>query len=490
VESLIDNRTWMVVGRDQVPKGSNILNLRWIFKIKRDASGVLEKYKARACVRGFKQKEGIDYDETFASTVGHATIRLLFAIAACRGLKVWQMDVVTAFLYSTIDKEIYIEIPEGYELVEEGIDKTDNVLKLLRGIYGLKQAGYLWGEELKATLIEIGMRQSTFDPGLYTIRDEDDFLMLTVFVDDILIASTRDDLREKVELHLQSKYKVKILGEANSILGAIVTNDTKSRVVTIQQTNYLQELGEKLGVDRERSATVPIQPNVVLEKGNNAEAENYRSLVGSISYAAIVSRPDLSYAVNYLGRYSAFSNETHLNVARALVNYAYHTRHYKLVYEGSDGNEINLYVDASHIKEENRGVTGYVINYGKCPIIWRSKKQKLVTLSTAEAEIVALCDALREISWLRDLIMEIGLGEPVVRILEDNQACITISKNAVVNDRTRHIMVKTEFIRWKLKEWKVDIKYIESKNNIADIFTKGLDQKLFEKFRDGLGVKA
>jgi hypothetical protein len=159
------------------------------------------------------------------------------------------------------------------------------------------------------------------------------------------------------------------------------------------------------------------------------------------------------------------------------------------VFEGSNESEIRVYVDASHIKEDNCGITGYVISYGKCPIIWRSKKQKLVTLSSAESEIVALCDAMREVSWLRDLIMEVGLGEPMVKIFEDNRACIDISKNAIVNDRTRHIMVKTEFIRMKLKEWKVDIVYVESKENIADIFTKGLDQKLFEKFQSGLGVR-
>ena len=165
----------------------------------------------------------------------------------------WQMDIVTAFLYSLIDKEIFVEIPEGYELVDEGINKKLYALKLLRGIYGLKQAGYLWGEELKSALVEIGMKQSTFDPGLYLYQDEKDILIMTVFVDDILIASTSDKLRKRVENHLKSKYKVKILGEAHSILGSIVTNDVKSRTVTIQQTNYLRELGEKLGIKDESS---------------------------------------------------------------------------------------------------------------------------------------------------------------------------------------------------------------------------------------------
>jgi hypothetical protein len=292
-----------------------------------------------------------------------------------------------------------------------------------------------------------------------------------------------------VEDHLKSKYKVKLLGEAHSILGSIVMNDVKSRVITIQQTNYLRELGEKLGLDNQRSVKVPIDPSIILKKGENAEAEDYRSLIGSISFAALVSRPDLSYAANYLGRFSAYSDESHLKAVKNLVNYAYQTRGHKLVFEGSEKCEINVYVDASHIKEDNCGVTGYVISYGKCPIIWRSKKRKIVTLSSAKSEIVALCDALREVSWLRDIVMEIGIGEPTVRIFEDNRACIDISKNAMVNDRTRHIMVKTEFIRMKLKEWKVDIRYIESKENIADIFTKGLDQRTFEKLQYGLGVR-
>ena len=233
--------------RSGVPKSANILDLRWIFKIKRDASGTLEKFKARACVRGFKQKPGIDHDETFASTVSYATVRLLFAIAAYLGIKVWQMDIVTAFLYSLIDKKIYVKIPEGYDLVKKGINRNLYVLKLLRGIYGLKQAGYLWGDELKSAPVEIGFKQSTFDPGLYLYRDNQELLIMTVFVDDILIASTSDKLRKRVEDHLKSKYKVKLLGEAHSILGSIVMNDVKSRVITIQQTNYLREFGEKLG---------------------------------------------------------------------------------------------------------------------------------------------------------------------------------------------------------------------------------------------------
>ena len=489
LESLEENRTWTLARNEEIPKDTNLVDSKWVFKIKRDATGKLEKYKARLCARGFTQSKGDDYDETFAPVVRIATVRILLALTANLNYRVTQMDIVTAYLYSKLDKIIYMKPPPGMELLDKDLEVSNHTLVLEKGIYGLKQAGYLWNQEIRSCLLEIGLLQSTFDPGLYYKKAGNEYMFVTVYVDDILVSTAREDWRNDFEKELAKRYKTKLLGEVRSILGAIVECNPNNGTITIQQSNHASELGMKYEVQNMGQQMVPIDGGTRLEKGEHGETINdYRKALGSVMYISLVSRPDISYAVNYLGRFSGCCDQRHWKTLKGLLNYVYHTREAKLQFKKSEINEIKLCVDASHISEESHGVTGYIIYYADNPIIWKSKKQRVVALSSMEAEIVALSDAIKEVAWLRDLLMQLGFNEPTITIHEDNQACIAVSKNATVNDRTRHLMARTEFIRSKLNEWKVNWKYTPTKQQVADGLTKGLSRKQFEEMRKSMKV--
>ena len=469
----------------------NIVDTKWVHKVKRDASGKFQKFKSRLVARGFNQVEGLDYNETFAPVVRMMTIRQLLSIAINQDYRITQMDVVTAYLYSDIDKKIYVKIPEGYELIDEKVDSQNQVLLLMKGLYGLKQSGYLWNKEVKKTLVNMGFSQCVSDPGLYVMELEDgEFVYLTMYVDDLLLATSNEEKRKWIEDELSKKYKIKLMGEINSILGAIVDFNLKDQYVTIQQSNYLQELGKRWNEEESGTQHTPMDSGLKLLDGENGEEiKDYRKALGGILYAALMSRTDLAYASSYFGRFASKCDETHWKALKKSIRYLYQTRDLKLtMIKGTSENILNVYVDASHISEGAYSVTGYLIFHGENLVCWRSRKQPVVALSSMEAEVLALVEALKEVIWIRELQMEMGLEEPKIIVYEDNQATIAVSNKAVVSDRTRHIMAKTQFIRDTIEDLKIEVKYVKSSDQVADGLTKQLGKNQFGKFRDKIGL--
>ena len=209
--SILKNDVWDIVPR---PKNKSVVSSKWLFKIKHAADGSIEKYKARFVARGFSQKEGIDYDETFAPVARYTSVRTILAIAASKGWKVHQMDVKTAFLNGKIEEEVYVEQPEGFSV----FDRQTHVCKLKKALYGLKQAPRAWYERIDTYLLKLGFAKNEADPNLYFKTEEDDMVIFVLYVDDLLITGD-EHMIEKCKQDLSAEFEMKDLGLLHYFLG-------------------------------------------------------------------------------------------------------------------------------------------------------------------------------------------------------------------------------------------------------------------------------
>ena len=486
MESLKINKTWgSPIAR---PSERNVVSCKWVFSLKINAMGAIDKYKARLVARGFTQEEGVDYETTFAPVVKYTTLRVLLAIALAKGLRVTQMDIVTAYLYADLDCEILMEQPEEFQ---EG----EGVLPLMKGLYGLKQAGMLWHGKILTSLLKAGFTQNTYEPGLYTLIRGKVEVYLIMYVDDILVATNSEEERKRVEKSLQDEYKVKLLGEFESVLGTHVKIDVEQGIVTMSKKHYLETKACEFGQENAKEETTPMVYGLTLEKATQKPDKNYpyRAMIGGLLYAANTSRPDIAFAVGYLARFSDCHEEKHWQAGMRILRYLNHTSDLIITYRRGQGTTFNItaYADASFAMDtvDYKSTSGYAIYLNGNLISWRSTKQKSTALSTAEAEIAAATECVKEMLWLRDVVSSFDVQVTKEMILhEDNQACIAISEAETITARTKHIGVKTAFLREQVKLGNLKMVFCETKQMTADILTKALPEPQHEKLVAKLGL--
>ncbi|CAI7808646.1 unnamed protein product [Closterium sp. NIES-53] len=292
LKSIEENGTWELV---EIPEGRKAITSKWLFKIKSDADGKIERYKSRLVAKGYQQKEKVDYKELFAPVVKPMTLRTLLAGAAIKGWVVKQMDVTTAFLNGVLEEEIFMAQPEGFD------DGSGRVLRLKKALYGLKQAPRQWYLKLRDVLEEIGFTPSTADHTLFMLGEGEQRSFMVVYVDDILIFSPSSDLVKEVMLKLQDKFKCKALGDVSFYLGLHIERDVEKRYMRVHQRKYLEALAANFGQSEGHVAT-PFPSGFKCVKGPEEESvgeeerRRFHSLVGSLMYAAVNTRPDVAFA--------------------------------------------------------------------------------------------------------------------------------------------------------------------------------------------------
>ncbi|CAI7928075.1 unnamed protein product [Closterium sp. NIES-54] len=292
LKSIEENGTWELV---ELPEGRKAITSKWLFKIKSDADGKIERYKSRLVAKGYQQKEKVDYKELFAPVVKPTTLRTLIAGAAIKGWVVKQMDVTTAFLNVVLEEEIFMAQPEGFD------DGSGRVLRLKKALYGLKQAPRQWYLKLRGVLEEIGFTPSTADHSLFMLGEGEQRSFMVVYVDDILIFSPSSDLVKEVMLKLQDKFKCKALGDVSFYLGLHIERDVEKRCMRVHQRKYLEALAANFGHSEGHVAT-PFPSGFKCVKGPKEESvgeeerRRFHSLVGSLMYAAVNTRPDVAFA--------------------------------------------------------------------------------------------------------------------------------------------------------------------------------------------------
>ena len=486
VESILQNHTWELV---DLPPGNKLIGYKWIFKRKFKTDGSIDKYKARLVAKGYRQKEGLDYFDTYSPVSRITSIRMLIAIASLYSMEIHQMDVKTGFLNGELDEEIYMEQPEGF--VVEG--KETKVCKLVKSIYGLKQAPRQWHEKFDHTMLSHGFKINECDKCVYIKQNTNSCVLVCLYVDDMLIMGNSKDVILSTKRLLNSMFDMKDLGLADVILGIQIKRNNEGYILT--QSHYVEKILNKYGQINCKPAVTPFDANCKLKKNNgNAVSQlEYSQIIGSLMYLMNATRPDIAYSVSRLSRYTSNPAKDHwealIRVLRYLkytITYGLHFTKYPPVLEG--------YSDANWISDstETKSTSGYVFTLGGAAISWKSSKQTCIARSTMESEFIALDKAAEEAEWLRNFLEDIPIWpKPVTTICIhcDSMAAQARAKSNIYNGKSRHIRRRHNTIKQLLSSGVISIQYIKSKENIADPLTKGLPREQIKYTSRGMGLK-
>lgn len=499
-KSLNENKTFEEMNRSEIPKGRKTIGCRWVLKIKRGPTGEIVKYKARLVAKGYAQVHGIDYNHTFAPTVKMSAIRLVLTIAAIEKLKVRHLDIKTAYLYGDLDEEIYMKSPDWYD---ESMN-PDVVLKLKRGLYGLKQAGRQWNKKLTDSLKEAGFEKSEQEPCIFTKGDLTPRTIIAIFVDDILVAAATDEGIELIKTFLSLFYKLNDEGELTWYTGIKITRDFEGRKFYLSQSQYIEDMLTNFGMSDARTCATPIEagefnPDKMIRsiKDNvwlNRNPKLYRSAVGTIMFLMVSTRPELAFAVSVVSRFLDNHSEAAWVVVKRIMRYLKHTINHGLVLgarEGHDDFLLKCYVDADFAgcEDTRRSTSGYVTLFNGSIISWKSERQSVVAQSTTEAELIASNTGGREVIALRRLLGDIGYDQiAATTMFEDNQGCIFLMHNDLKNKRTKHIDIKYFWTKQQIAEKRINMVYCQTSEQLADLMTKALSRPQFERLRSELRI--
>ena len=403
-----------------------------------------------------------------------------------------QMDVVTAFLNGTVDEDIYMKQPEGY--VQPG--KEQLVCKLKKSLYGLKQSPRCWYRALEEYMKSIGFTQTDADPCVF-VRTGSKLTIVAVYVDDlILITETVDEMKE-LKSELKSRFRMKDMGKLHYCLGISVEYDVNLKSLWLHQKQYSLNILDKYGLSEAKVVSTPADLNVKLEKNDSVsklvDPLNYQSVVGSLLYVAIATRPDIAQAVGAVSKFRSKPTEAYLTAVKRILRYLKGTVNLALKYQQSGDGVLVGYSDAdcANDPDDRHSTTGNLFLMAGGAISWLSKKQAVVALSSSESEYIALCSATQEAVWIQKLLSHLTIPDEVkpITLMEDNQGTIAIAKNPVTHSRTKHIDIRFHFVREAVQSGIIELKYCASENMIADLLTKPLSRGHFELLRYALGLQ-
>ena len=475
-ESLMKCGTWV---KAKLPEVRTAIKSKWVLKRKRDSKGEISRFKARLVARGFSQKEGIDYKETFAPVVRINSLRLLLGLASSQKMIVHQLDVKTAYLNAILEEEVYMELPEGFG--EKG-----TIVKLKRAIYGLKQAGNTWYKTFREFLEVNNFKKLKSDSGVFCRRKGKEFEIIAVYVDDCVVIGKNVEIVEKLKKMLSDGFKMVDSGEINWILGIEVIKTKKG--YGLSQQNYCKELIKRFDMGKMKTKRTPVTVEKVSRMFNCAGKEidkPYINAVGGLLYLAICTRPDLAFVVGLLGRFNSCPKEEHWETICHVFKYLIGNTNRILLIESKDLN-LECYVDADWAgdKLDRKSTSGFLLKVGGAVFSWKSKKQTSQALSTMEAEYIALNEGLKELVWARQFLMEIKNEEIKCKVWEDNQSCISLVKGESKFSKAKHIDLLYHWNQEVFEKGIVEIDYCPSKCQLADALTKAIGPEKFEETLD------
>ena len=486
--AMIKNDTWY---ESELPKGKKAVSSRWIFTIKYKADGQIERKKTRLVARGFTQTYGEDYIETFAPVAKLHTIRIVLSLAVNLGWGLWQMDVKNAFLQGELEDEVYMYPPPGLEhLVKKG-----NVLRLKKAIYGLKQSPRAWYNKLSTTLNGRGFRKSELDHTLFTLTTPSGMVALLVYVDDIIITGSDKEGIKATKEFLKSMFEIKDLGEMKYFLGIEICRSKEG--LFMSQRKYTLDLLKDAGAYGGKTARMPMEDGYKVPREGEIEDSKpfhdpklYRKLVGKLIYLTI-TRPDICFAVNQVSQHMQLPKEHHWHMVERLLMYLNGSPD-QGVWMGCNGStEVVGYCDADWAgdRADRRSTTGYCTFIGGNLVTWKSKKQKVVSCSSAEAEYRAMLKLTNELVWIKGILKHLEIDQAAPMTMHcDNQAAIHIASNSVFHERTKHIEVDCHKVRQMIILGVILPCYTRSEDQLADVFTKAARQKTMESIHIRLGL--
>ena len=459
--------------------------------------------------KGYSQVPGQDFTETTSPVARLASYHALLSLAAKMNLEAHHLDIETAFLNGTLDEEIYMKAPDEINTC------NDNLWKLQKSLYGLKQASHVWNKLLDSTLKQLGFSQCNKDTCVYLYQSKNALIILAVHVDDMLIVSNSKSKLAEMKLSLGQHFKVKDLGEVKFLLGIEVVHNRKAGFIELSQQAYINQLLKHFNLQEVKLATTPLSSGTHLTQDNCPTTDKdrtdmanvpYASLVGALMYAAIGTQPDIAFAVGALSRYL---NNPGRHQAKRILSYLKGTSHYAIQYSSDTspagkttgyscgvamkpiGGPIEGFsdLDWAGCVDTRRSTSGFVWIMNGSAICWRSRLQTIVALSSTEVEYVGATPAVQGILWLRDLLHKLGVTDPTPSLLNmDNQGAVSLTHGAGDSNQTKHIDIRHHFIRSHVENKHIKVQYIPTDEMTADILTKNLGHMKHDYFVTKLGI--
>jgi histone deacetylase 1/2 len=492
---------WKVIDRTAVPHGMRVLPSVWSMKRKRRVdTGEIYKWKARLNVHGGKQEYGVNYWETYAPMVNWSSIRLFLTVAMLNGWHSKQIDFVLAYPQADAECDLYMEAPKGFTH-KFGRSK---VLKLLKNIYGQRQAGRVFYLFLRKGLVDMGFQVSEIDECVFYRGD----VILMAFVDNQIALSPNQASLDQLMIDLEARFDVTDEGELNDYLGVHI-NKRDDGTMELTQPKLTQQILDDLRLTNENTKSVPtpaVAPDSLgrcLDDPPFDQHYDYRSIVGKLLFLERCTRPDLAFSVHSCARFSSNPRESHGKAIKRIGRYLHGTHDKGLIYRPceqsfecwADADFAGLFDPATAEWDEDtaRSRSGYIITYAGCPLIWSSKLQTTISMSSTEAEYVCLSEALRSVIPMMELLKEaqacgfnaIG-GTPTIhcRAFEDNSGALELANNHKFRPRTKHLNVKYHHFRSYVRRSLITVSKVASANMVADILTKPLSEAVFCPLRD------
>ncbi|GJV26020.1 retrovirus-related pol polyprotein from transposon TNT 1-94 [Tanacetum coccineum] len=415
---------WELVDR---PLCKNVINLKWLWKNKRDEENTIIRNKSRLVAKGYAQKEGIDFEESFAPVARLEAVRLFIAYAAHKSFTVYQMDVKTAFLYGPLKEEVYVNQPDGF------VDPyhPDKVYRLKKALYGLKQAPRAWYDELSNFLVSNGFSKGSIDPTLFITKHGEDILLVQIYVDDIIFGSTNPKLSKRFGKLMHNKFDMSMMGELKFFLGIQIHQSPRG--IFINQAKYAQEILKKHGMT---------------------------------SCDSIASRPDIVHATCFCARYQAKPTEKHLTAVKRIFRYLKDSINMGLWYPKDTGFELTAFSDSDHAGclDSRKSTSGGIQFLGGDKLVsWSSKKQDCTSMSSAEAEYVSLSACCAQVLWMRTQLTDYGFHFDKIPIYH--------------------------FIKEQVEKGIVELFFVGTEYQLADLFTKALSEDRFKYLVRQLGMR-
>ncbi|GKE27900.1 retrovirus-related pol polyprotein from transposon TNT 1-94 [Tanacetum coccineum] len=420
-------QVWELVLR---PEGKNIIALKWLWKN--------------------KQEEGIDFEESFAPVARLEDVRMFIAYAAHKNITIFQMDVKTTFLNGPLKEEVFVSQPEGF------IDPEfpDHVYRLKKALYGLKQAPRAWYDKLSSFLIQNRFSKGIVDPTLFTRRHGEDILLVQVYVDDIIFGSTNPDFSKRFANLMKNYFEMSMMGELKFFLGLQVHHSPRGIFISTptDQTTYCQ-------------------------------------MIGGLMYQT-TSCPDIAYATFVCARYQVRPSVKHLKEVKRIFRYLRQSYNMGLWHPKDSRFELIAYSDANHAgcNDDCKSTSGGLQFLGEKLVSWSSKKQDCTAMSTDEAEYVSLSACCTQVIWMRTQLLDYGYKYNRIPMYCDSKSAIAISCNLVQHSKTKHIDIWYHFIKEHVEKCTVELYFVGTEYQLADLFTKALPKDRFEYLVHRIGM--
>ncbi|GJT97848.1 putative ribonuclease H-like domain-containing protein [Tanacetum coccineum] len=443
------------------------------FLNKKDERGIVVRNKARLVAQGYKQEEGIDYDEVFAPVARVEAIRLFLAFASFMNFPVYQMDVKSAFLYGTIEEEVYVCQPPGFVDPEF----PEKVYKVEKALYGLHQAPRAWYETLSTYLLDNGFHRGQIDKTLFIKRLKGDILLVQVYVDDIIFGSTKKSLCDEFEQIMHNRFQMSSMGELTFFLGLQVKQ--KEDGIFISQDKYVGEILKKFGFSSIRTASTPMETNKALTKdedGEDVDVHLYRSMIGSLMYLTS-SRPDIMFSVCACSRFQVQPKVSHLNAVKRIFRYLKGQPKLGLWYPKDSPLILEAFSDSDYAGAslDRKSTTGGCQFLGSRLISWQCKKQTVVANSTTEAKYIAASHYCGQVLWIQNQMLDYEFNFMQTKMHVDNESAICVVKNPVYHSKTKNIEIRHYYIRDSYEKRLIEMVKIHTDHNVADLLTKAFD---------------